>query len=101
MPEPLAPQTRSDANLVEDVDAALLEDTRPHALLNVVAAAVLDHHRLDALEMEQMRQQQPGRTSADDPDLGAQLSHPTSGTSARTLLDLRKHLLGKMECVVR
>ena len=36
---------------------------------------VLQHDRVDALPVQQVRQQQPGRPGADDPDLGA---HATS-----------------------
>ena len=40
-----------------------------HAIDDVVAAAVLDDDRVDAVQMQQMAEQQPGRTCADDSDL--------------------------------
>ena len=41
------------------------------ALLDVLAAPVLEDDRVDALEVEQVRERQPGRAGADDPDLRA------------------------------
>ena len=57
--------------LHEQVDGALLEHAGAHALLDVVAAAGLEHHRLDALPVQEVREQEPGRAGADDPDLRA------------------------------
>ena len=47
----------------------MLQHACAHAVLDVIAAARLDDDGLDALEMEQMRKQQPGRPGADDADL--------------------------------
>ena len=82
MDEALAVQALGQAGLVEQVDGSLLEHPRAHARLDVLAAAGLEHHRLDALAIEQVGQQQPGRTGADDPDLG--LHHPSASVSAMT-----------------
>ena len=66
----LAPHAIAHAALVEEVNRALLQHPGAHAVLAVLAAAELQHDRLDAGEMQQMREQQPGRSRADDADLG-------------------------------
>ena len=48
------------------------------AVLDVVAAAVLEHDRLDPLPLEQPGERQPGRAGADDADLRAQRLHSSS-----------------------
>ncbi len=63
------PRARAD----ESVHRALLQHAGPHPVLHVVAAAGLQHHRLDAAQVQQVGQQQPGRPGADDRDLSA---HP-------------------------
>ena len=74
MDEALRLDAAGEAGLPEHVHGALLEHARPHPLLDVLAAAVLEHDGLDALEAEQVGEQEPGRPCADDPDLGAH--HP-------------------------
>ena len=54
---------------LQQVDGALLEHAGAHALLDVLAAAVLEHDRLDAAQVQQVREQQPGGAGADDADL--------------------------------
>ena len=56
---------------VEQVDRALLEHAGADALLDVLAAAGLQHDRLDALGLQQLREHQSRRPGADDPDLRA------------------------------
>ena len=58
---------------LQQIDGALLEDARPHAIDDVLAAAVLDDDRVDAVEMQQVSEQQPCRTCADDADLSPHL----------------------------
>ena len=65
----LALQALARARLDEEIDRALLEHAGPDSLLDVVAAAGLEHDRLDALALEQLRERQPGRPGADDADL--------------------------------
>ena len=60
----------------------LLEHPGAHARLHVVARARLEHDRLDALPVEQVGQQQPGRTGPHDPDLC--VHHPSASASAST-----------------
>ena len=61
---------RADAGLDEQVGGALLEHARADPLLDVLSAVALEHHRGDALEMQQVRQQEPRRPGADDANLG-------------------------------
>ena len=42
-----------------------------YSVLHIVAAATLQNDRVDSLNVEQVRQQQPRRSCADDADLGA------------------------------
>ena len=70
----LAMQPLAGAELVHQVDGALLQHAGAHAALDVVAAARLQHDAVDAGALQQQRQEQPGRTGADDPDLRAHRS---------------------------
>ena len=69
----LALQPLAGAELVHQVDGALLQHAGADAAFDVVAAARLEHDAVDAGAMQQQRQEQPGRPGADDPDLRA---HP-------------------------
>ena len=66
VPQPRASKSRTDAHRVQQVHGSLLEDAGPHAVDDVVAAAVLDDDGIDAVEVQQMAEQQPCRTCADD-----------------------------------
>ena len=71
----LAMQPLAGAELVHQIDGALLQHAGAHAAFDVVAAPRLQHDAVDAGAMQQQRQEQPGRTGADDADLRA---HPCS-----------------------
>ena len=74
-----APQPLVDAELVHQVDGALLQHAGAHATLDVVAAARLQHDAIDAGAMQQMREKQSGRPRADDGDLCVHfLSRPST-----------------------
>ena len=77
--DPLALHALPDAGLDEQVGRPLLEHAGADAVLDVLAAAVLEHDRLDALAFEQARERQPGRAGADDADLRP---HPAAAASA-------------------
>ena len=79
----LAVHPLADAALAQRVHRALLEHTRAHALDHVLLVAVLEHDRLDPVQMQEMREQQAGRTGPDDADLGVypQTSCAVSTTS--------------------
>src|SRR5262249_16869672 len=55
--------------LAQQVDRSLLEHACAHAVLAVLAIARLEHDALDAGDLDQACQRQPGRAGADDPDL--------------------------------
>ena len=75
MNQALKLQPRADTGIVQQIDAALLQHARPNAMLDIVASTILDHRRFDPLPLQQMSQQQAGRSGADDPDLGAHGRH--------------------------
>jgi hypothetical protein len=68
---PLAPHPLADAELGEQVDRPLLEHAGADTVLDVVARAVLEDDRLDALSVQQLSEREPRRTGAHDADLGA------------------------------
>ena len=82
--EPLAPQPLADADLVQQVDRALLQHARADPLLDVLAAPVLEHDGVDARQVQQMREHQSGGPGADDPDLGALLPQPQTSSAVST-----------------
>jgi hypothetical protein len=65
-------ETVADAVLAEQVHRALLEQSGAYPLLDVLAAAALQHDGLDALHVQEMGQHQPGGPGTDDSDLGSQ-----------------------------
>ena len=69
--QPLGVHALAQAELVHQVDRALLEHAGADAAQHVVAAALLDHHGVDAGLVQQLPEQQAGRAGADDGDLGA------------------------------
>ena len=81
--EPLAPQPVADAHLDQQVDRALLEHAGADAALDVLAAARLEHDRLDPAQVQQVREHEPGRPGADDADLRSHSSSVAS-TSRKT-----------------
>ncbi len=54
----------------------MFEDARAYPVLDVLAVAAFEHDAVDALQMQQVGEEQPGRARADDPYLG---THVTSG----------------------
>ena len=62
-------QPLADAGLFEQVDGALFEQAGADALFDISAAASLEHDRLDAGKVQQMREHQARRSRADDADL--------------------------------
>jgi hypothetical protein len=61
----------ADAHFYQKVDGALLEDSGSHPLLTVLASSSLDHDRMNALSVQQMRQDKPCRSSSHNADLGS------------------------------
>ena len=67
----LAVQAVRDAGFGHQIDRALFEHAGADALDHVLPAPVLEDHGIDATQMEQVAEHQPGRPRADDPDLCA------------------------------
>ena len=53
----------------QQVDGALFEDAGSNPVDDVVAATILDDDRVDAVPVEQVSEEQPGRACTDDSDL--------------------------------
>ena len=70
MLDALAVEAVGDAEAAQQVDGVLLEQPGPHALLDVLARARLEHDALDALALEQHREREPGGTGPDNAYLG-------------------------------
>src|SRR5271166_1371649 len=77
MDQPQPRHALADAGFLEQVDGALLEQAGANSLLDILAAASLEHDRRDAGQVQQVRQHQTRRTRADDADLCA-LIHLTA-----------------------
>ena len=61
----------ADAHLGQQIGGPMLDQSGADAVLDVIAAAIFDDDRLDAGEVQQPRQHQPGRPCSDNADLRA------------------------------
>ena len=77
----LPAQALARAGPGQRVDRALLEDAGPEAVLDVVAAPRLEHHRLDSLGPQELCERQPGGPGADDAHL---CTHQPSASASIT-----------------
>src|SRR5688572_26053046 len=66
---------RANAHGHQQIDRTLLEHAGAHSVDDMIAAAVLDHHRVDAVQMQQLGEQQPRGTGTNDADLRAMVRH--------------------------
>src|SRR5581483_6264296 len=82
MHQPLALHSLADANFSEQIRRGLLEQTGAHTLLAIFAAARFQHHGLDALEMQQVAEDETGGIGASDADSRAPLLHGTRTAAA-------------------
>src|SRR6202041_925949 len=57
------------AHFYQKVDGALLQDSRSHPLLTVLATSSLDHNRMNSLAVQKVRQDKPCRSSPYNPNL--------------------------------
>ena len=69
--ETLPLQAPADAHLDQEVRRPLLEHAGTDASFDVLAVAVLEDDRFDALEVEEMPEHEARRARADDSDLRA------------------------------
>ena len=75
---------RADPGVDEEVGDRLLEHAGADAVLDVVAAPVLQHDRLDALAVEEVREREACGPGADDPDLRAHQARGSCSSSSST-----------------
>src|SRR5205814_5807107 len=67
--EAFAHHSLAHAGRRQEIGRPLFQHAGSHAPFDVVTTPGLEHHRLDAQAMEQVRQHEPGRSRTDDPDL--------------------------------
>src|SRR5207245_9054414 len=84
----LALHARANAGFDQKVARPLLDQAGADAALDIVAAAVFQDDALHALEVEEMRQHQPGGPGADDTHLRAHLLLPV--VPAATLIGIAR-----------
>ena len=84
--DPLSREPLPDADVAEKVGVPLLDHARADPLLAVLAAARLEDDRLDALDLEDAGEREPGRPRADDPDLRP---HSSSASTLRNTWNAR------------
>ena len=76
--DPLALHPLAHARLDQQVGDTLLENSRSDPRLDVLAAPVLEHDRVDPLQVEEVREHEARRAGTDDADLCAH--QPSSRT---------------------
>ena len=76
MNDALAVGSRRRADGLEQSDSALLQHTGANTRQHVLAVLAFQNDVVDTGAMQKLTQQQPGRTRADDHNLGAQLRSP-------------------------
>jgi hypothetical protein len=69
--ETVATHALPHAGLLEEIGDAVFDDARANAVLYVIEASSLDDDGVDALALEEMSEQETGRTGADDNHLRA------------------------------
>ena len=75
MGQALPVEAVGDAELPHQVDRVLLQEAGADAAFDVVAVAALEDDRVDAAGVEEEGEGEAGGAGADDPDLGALVSH--------------------------
>jgi hypothetical protein len=79
--QPLAQHPFAHLCLQEQIDGSLFQNAGTNAADNVLAAAALEHDIIDAVQLQQLREQQTGRSGADDCDLGSDAAKPSSAAA--------------------
>jgi len=70
MDETLAVQSRADTGAFQETDGPILDQPGANPAQDIVTAALLEDHIGDAVILQELPEQQPGRSGADDRDLG-------------------------------
>src|SRR5580692_271221 len=77
MHKSLPHHSRAHSRIVQQIDSALLENSRAHAFLDVLPAPRLQHDRFDSLQMQKMGKQKSGRSSTDNSNLSSHAASPS------------------------
>jgi hypothetical protein len=85
MHEAFLVKPRRNAGLLQQANHALLDHARADSAEHIVRAPVLQNDRVDALLVQKLAEQEPGRPGADDRDLCAHWIVISKGGSGRTL----------------
>ncbi len=93
--EALARHPLSHPRLGEEIDDTLFEHPRADPGFDVLAASVLQDHRLDALEMQQVRQRQAGGPGPDDRNLCSHHAPPSRSNSAACPWPTPMHIVAR------
>ena len=93
--EPLAAHPLADARLVEQLGDAVLEDSRPNPRLGVRAASILEDHRVDPLEVEEVPEREARGARADDRDLRPAHAEPARSNSAACPCPTPTHIVAR------
>ena len=75
MPHALPRQPVAKTGLAQQIDRGLFEHARAHPLDHVLLAPDFDRHRIDAGLLQEVPQEQPGRSGADDANRGSGVGH--------------------------
>jgi hypothetical protein len=70
MDQPFPLHSLANPHFYQKINGALLQDTGSHPMLAVPPTASLDDDRVNALSVQEMRQNQPCRSRPDNPNLG-------------------------------
>ena len=69
--EALPLQSITESGLDHEINRVLFEHAGTNGSFYLFAGAAFQDNRIDSLQMQQMREHQPGGTTTDDSDLGA------------------------------
>jgi len=103
MAKPAALQPLIDTHSAEQIHGALFEHAGADAVNHVLSAAVFDDDGIDAHEMQDMPEQQPGWTGADDAYLSAAM-HAIEASSSIVPMRLEHKVIpahGTATCICR
>src|ERR1700722_1006100 len=78
-------QPRTDSGLHHQLDRAVLQHASANPALAICARLAFEHDRLDALQMQQVRQHQACRSSADNSNLRSHSRNPARCYYSRSL----------------
>jgi len=71
MNEALADKATAYADVLHQLDGVVLQDAGANAVFNVVAGVGFEYDRFNAFEVQEMGEEQSGRSGSDDADLSA------------------------------